>query len=120
MTVKITVELPDELARRARDAATLARRPFEDMLVDWIERAASESSVEALPDDQLLTLCGAEMDAKQQQELGTLLAAQREGKLSNVDRGQLDDLMKIYRRGLVRKAQALQVAVKRGLKSPLG
>lgn len=32
---------------------------------------------------------------------------------------RLDELMHLYRRGLVRKAQALKVAVERGLRPPL-
>jgi hypothetical protein len=35
------------------------------------------------------------------------------------EHGQLDSLMGIYRRGMVRKAQALKVAVDRGLQPPL-
>jgi ribosomal protein S9 len=48
-----------------------------------------------------------------------LLATQREGALTADERGQLDTLMEIYRRGMVRKAQALKVAVARGLQPPL-
>ena len=33
---------------------------------------------------------------------------------------RLDELMDIYRRGMVQKAQALKVAVDRGLQPPLG
>jgi hypothetical protein len=47
------------------------------------------------------------------------LARQREGVLTNAERGQLETLMGIYQRGMVRKAQALKVAVDRGLQSPL-
>jgi hypothetical protein len=47
------------------------------------------------------------------------LARQREGTLNDTERHQLDHLMDVYRRGMVRKAQALKVAVDRGLQQPL-
>ena len=119
MTVKVTVELPEEVAQRARAAAARAQRSFEELLVEWIDRAASESPVDSLPDEQVLTLCDAEMDPAQQAELGDLLAANRNGSLGDEDRRRLDALMQVYRRGLVRKAQALQTAVQRGLRPPL-
>ena len=89
------------------------------MLVELIERAAAEPSVDALADDAILALCDAQMEEAQQEELSDLLAASREGILAADRRGRLDELMNGYRRGLVRKAQALQVAVKRGLRPPL-
>lgn len=55
------------------------------------------------------------MDEGQQARLTDLLARQREGTLTTEERGQLDTLMGVYRRGMVRKAQALKVAVDRGL-----
>jgi hypothetical protein len=119
MTVKVTVELPEELANRARAVAARAQRPFEDLLIEWIDRAAAEPAVDALPDHELLALCAGEMESAQQQELSQLLAAQRDGPLPATERDRLEVLMRSYRRGLVRKAQALQVAVQRGLRPPL-
>ena len=75
--------------------------------------------VESLPDDQVLALCDTQMDAEQQEELGDLLTRNREGLLSSTERTRLDELMQTYRHGLVRKAQALKVAVERGLRPPL-
>jgi hypothetical protein len=120
MSEKVTVELPEELAQRARALASQARRGFEEVLVEWIDRAVAEPAVEFLPDDQVLALCDGRMDADQQEELSGLLARNREGHLAVGERDQLDALMGIYRRGLVRKAQAWKVAVARGLKPRLG
>jgi len=44
---------------------------------------------------------------------------QREDMLEQDDRDRLGALMNSYRRGMVRKAQALQIAVERGLRPPL-
>jgi hypothetical protein len=119
MGVKVTVELPEELARRAQAVAAQTSRRLEDVLVEWIDRAVTEPAVESLPDDQVLRLCDAQLERNQQEELSDLLARNREGVLPNAERARLDELMGIYRRGLVRKAQALKTAVARGLKPPL-
>ncbi len=76
----------------------------DDVPVDWLE------------DAQLLSLAQANLSQEQQERL----AEQREGELSDAQCRELDWLMLTYRRGLVRKAQALKLAVERGLHSPLG
>lgn len=119
MSVRVTVELPEELAQRARAAAAQARRPFEDVLVEWIDRAAADMPVDSLPDADVLALCDAEIDSSQQEELSQLLARNRESNLSNGDRARLESLMQIYRRSLIRKAQAWKTAVSRGLKNSI-
>jgi hypothetical protein len=48
-----------------------------------------------------------------------LQARHREGQLNDAEVRQLDELMQVYRRGLVSKARALKVAVERGLKPTL-
>jgi hypothetical protein len=115
----VTLEIPERVARRAREVAAHTHRRFEDVLVEWIGHAVDEPPVESLPDDKILALCDVQMDLEQQEELGDLLARNREGLLDKAGRTRLDELMHIYRRGMVRKAQALKVAVERGLRSPL-
>jgi hypothetical protein len=58
-----------------------------------------------------------QMEPEQQAALSNLLDRNREGELDNEEVNQLDELMQVYRRGLVRKAQALKVAVERGLRT---
>lgn len=115
----ITLELPDELALRVRDIAARTQRPLEDVLIEWIDHVAAEPPLESLSNEQILALCDQQMDVKQQEELSNLLARNREGLLKETELHHLDELMKIYRRGLVRKAQAIQIAVIRNLKQPL-
>ena len=115
----VTLELPEEVARRAREVAARTHRRPESVLLEWIGRVVAESPVESLPDDQVLALCDMQMDVGQQAELGDLLARNQEGLLSSAERVRLDELMQIYRRGLVRKSQAVKVAVERGLRPPL-
>jgi len=76
--------------------------------------------VSHLSDDEVLALCNLQMEPAEQVELSHLLSENREGTLDDRGRIRLDELMRAYRQGLVRKAQALQVAVQRGLRPPLG
>lgn len=119
MSEIVRLELPEQVALRAKEMATRTHRRLEDVLVEWLDRAAAEPPVESLPDEQVLALCDLQMDAGQQEELGDLLARNREGQIDEAERGRLEELMLVYRRGLVRKARALKVAVERGLRPPL-
>jgi hypothetical protein len=119
MSEIVTLELPDEVARSAREVAARTHRRLEDVLIEWLDRTSAELPVETLPDDQVLALCDMQMDTARQVELSDLLARNREGALADTERQRLDELMLVYRRGTVRKAQAFKVAVERGLHPPL-
>ena len=113
----ITLELPEATARSAKAIALRTRRRLEDVLVEWLDQAAAEAPVEYLADEEVLALCSLQLDSKLQGELSELLAQNREGLLNQQAQVRLDELMQFYRHGLVRKAQALKVAVERGLRS---
>lgn len=119
MSHRVTLELPLDLAEQAREVAAHSHRRLEEVLVEWLGRGASDQPLELLPDPRVLALCDLVMDPAQQAELSDLLARNREGSLDNRERERLEALMVIYRRGLVRKAQALKVAVDRGLRPAL-
>ena len=119
MSEVITLRIPDRLARDARAVASYTHRQMEDVLLEWMARAAANPPVDSLPDDQILLLCNLQMNPAQQSELSDLLVRNREAALTSTDQVRLDDLLNEYRHGLVRKAQALKVAVERGLQPPL-
>jgi len=120
MAEVITLELPDTLAQRAKAEASRTNRPLEAVLLEWLSRVeAAEPPVETLPDEQVLALSDAQMESQTNDELSDLLARNREGQLDEAAQQRLDELMHSYRVGLVRKAQALKVAVERGLRPPL-
>lgn len=119
MGTTLTLELPDDLARRARALATATNRRFEEAIVEWISRAVADPDVESATDDELLALCDLTLDDVRQETLTDLLGRLREGELSPADRLRLDDLMSVYRQGLVLKARAMAEAVSRGLKPRL-
>ena len=121
MSQTLTVELPDELALRARRVAAAANRRLEDAVIDWISQAVAEPEIEALPDDELLMRCDSALAADLQEELSGLLADAREDKLDKAELGRLDQIMALYRRAMVQKARAWREAVARGLRaSPTG
>jgi hypothetical protein len=77
------------------------------------------SQIEWLPDAEVLALANVQMDEADQTELNALLVAQREGVINPPARERLHVLLDNYRQGMLRKAQALQVAISRGLQPPL-
>lgn len=119
MTEIVTLELPEMLTRQVKEVAAVTHRSLEDLLIDWLERVLTDLPIESLPDAQVLAFCEMQMPPDQQELLHVLLTRNREGQLSKSEARTLDDLMQVYRHGLVRKARAWKVAVERGLKAPL-
>jgi hypothetical protein len=76
-------------------------------------------AVTNLPDEEVLALADSKMPLDLQEELSELLALQRESEIDEAGRKRLDELMEFYGRSMVRKAEALRVAVERGLIPPL-
>jgi hypothetical protein len=120
MSTRVTIDVPDELARRAAAVAAATNRRLEDVVSEWLGRAAGDLSVEAMGDVELMAACDATMPPDQEHELSALLADLREGELAPGGRARLDELMASYRRGLVLKARATRGAVARGLLPPIG
>ena len=104
MSKIVTLELPDHVVRSTQAVAARTHRRVEEVLVDWIDQAATEVPVDCLADEEILSLCDLQMADEDQNELNYLLARNREGRLDNTGHIRLDALMQLYRRGLVRKA----------------
>ena len=119
MSAQITIQVSDQVARHAAHVAAQTKRRIEEVLADWLERVITKTPVEELSDAEVFALTELQLTAEQQTILSDLLVCNREGTLDAQGRHQLDTLMHIYERGLLRKAQALRVAVQRGLHAPL-
>lgn len=115
MGKRITLDVSSASLRRAQAAAQRTGRTTEDVLAEWLEDYADNIPVELLPNDDVLWLCHQRLDARQEHELLRLLEQQKHNMLNNVDSARLDELLQIYRRVLIRKSRALQVASARGL-----
>jgi len=72
-----------------------------------------------LSDDSVLALADSQMEPDLDKRLSVLLGKQQESELLEVERRELAALMQAYQEGLLRKAQALAEAVRRGLMEPL-
>lgn len=119
MSQQITIEVSEQVLRHAAQVAARTSRRIEDILVTWLEQARSERPIEELPDEEVLALTELQLTPEQEEALSGLLERNREGSLSAEERRQLDELMRAYERGLLRKSQALKIAVERGLRAPL-
>jgi hypothetical protein len=127
MATEVTLSLPDTVYNQAARLAQLMNRDVSRVLAETIESAMSPlgsstvflTPVEELSDSEVLAAAHLRMDQAQGKRLGKLLDRQQAEKLTDAERGELAALMQIYHENLVRKAQALREAVRRGLVEPL-
>ena len=119
MSEQITIQVSDHVVSHAARIAAQSQRRIEEVLADWLESVITEMPVEALSNEEVLALTEVQLTPEQQATLSDLLAQNRENALDIEGRRQLDELMRVYEYGLLRKAQALRVAVQRGLHEPL-
>ena len=127
MSTQITLTLPDETYRRAAHLARLTGRTVADVLADTIDISlqplgtalVSSKPVSELSDEEVLSAADAQMEPVQDQRFSALLDRQQAGKLAGDERPELLALMQVYQEGLLRKAQVLNEAVRRGLRNPL-
>jgi hypothetical protein len=127
MATRVVVTLQDDVYRRVERLAQLTRRDVADLLADTITLSlpALDVSTEPVPavtalsDEEVLALTALQLPPAQDRRLSTLLQQQQAQDLSAPERTELFALMQLYEEGLLRKAQALREAVRRGLRAPL-
>jgi hypothetical protein len=127
MSARVEITLPDEVYHRAERLAHLINRDVADVLADTIAlslpllgpQAEIVRPVTELSDEDVLALTELQMEPSQDHRLSTLLDKQQAGELSAAEHPELLALMQLYQEGLLRKAQALGEAVRRGLREPL-
>ena len=119
MNQQITLTVSDNVLFSAKAVATRNKRRIEEVLSEWLEKVSSEVAVEKLSDSEVLALTELQMSPTQQKIMDEFQEKNGEGALTNDERRQFDALMEIYEDALLRKAQALRVAVERGLIAPL-
>jgi len=127
MATRVVVTLPDDVYRRVEQLAQLTNRDVADLLADTITLSLppldlstrSVQVVTSLSDEDVLALTELQMLPAQDRRLSALLQKQQAQALSDPERAELLALMQVYQEGLLRKAQALREAVRRGLRMPL-
>ena len=126
MGARVELTLPEEIYQRAERLAHLVNRNVTDILVDTLAlslpslsfRSESIKPVTELADEEILALTELQMEPEQDRRLSRLLKKQQAGLLSDAEGPELLALMQMYQEGLLRKAQALREAVRRGLRKP--
>lgn len=119
MSQTVILELPDDVIHHAQSIAEHSQQRIEDVLRAWIDQAAANVPLELLSNQQILALCDAQLSQPEQQMLSALLYQQREHTLDPNQKQQLQSLLQTYRHAMLRKAEALKVAVERGLRPAL-
>lgn len=127
MSTQVILNLPDRVYDQAARLAELMNQDVPRVLAETIESVLSPLGASAsglppvgqLPDEEVLAVADLRMNEAQGRELGRLLERQQAGKLREAERNELSALMQVYHECLVRKAQALGEAVRRGLREPV-
>ena len=119
MNQQITIQVSEQVWRRANILAEQNSRKPEDVLEEWLEETVAETRIEDLSDEEILALTESRFDDERQQKFSSLLKQNREEVLTNAEKRELDEMMRTYENGLLRKSKALRVAVERGLLAPL-
>lgn len=126
--MEVVLNLPDKTYGKAARLAQLMNRDVSQVLADVIEDGLSPlgasisvafKPVEELSDDEVLDVAELQMNEAQGNRLGRLLDRQQAGKLDEDERSELAALAQVYYECLVRKAQGIAEAVRRGLMEPL-
>ena len=127
MSKQVVVDLPDEIYRRAESLARLSRREVGEVLADAITLSLSSLDgarvdgrpMAGLSDREVTELAELQLPRAQDRRLSKLLDRQQGQGLIETERSELQALMQQYQHGLLRKAEALNEAVQRGLRIPL-
>lgn len=119
MNQQITLTVSDNVLFYAKAVAARNKRRIEEVLSDWLEKISSEIDVEKFSDSEVLALTELQMSPAQQKLMDEFQEKNGEGALTNDEKRQFDALMEIYEDALLKKSQALRVAVERGLIAPL-
>ena len=127
MSTQVTLTLSDELYEHARRWATITQRDLSEILTDALiimltpvyTTPKLEKPVSSLSDEDVLALSKVQMRPVQGRRLSKLLEKQREGVLTESEHPELLALMQVYQQLWVRQSEALDEAVRRGLRKPL-
>jgi hypothetical protein len=84
-----------------------------------LEKGLSGIDLDKLSDSEILTLTEIKISAEKQERLSDLLFKNRESVLNKNEQRELDLMIEISEINTLKKAEAFQIAVNRGLIKPL-
>ncbi len=119
MSEQITLQVSNNVLQHAAQIASRTEQSIENLLISTLESFYAEPPIESLSDQEVTALTTLKFTDEVQERFSDLLYENREGLITSERHEELDQLMKVYEGGKLRKAQALEEAVKRGLIPPL-
>lgn len=125
MSTQLTLDLPENLVARAQTIALRAGQSVNDLLAESIELSLKpwgtvlEGDIHQCGDEDVLKACDLDLSTEDDLRLTELLQRQQAQTLAVSEQSELASLMQVYQEGLVRKAEALREAVRRGLRGPV-
>jgi hypothetical protein len=124
--MQITVDLPERLYQHLQNLAEMSDRSVNEIIDSIMSLSLlplhipeTDVPIEELSDDIILQLAESRMNPVQSELMSDLLNKQQAAELSQTEKDLLSMLVYIYEQGSLLKAQALRVAVQRGLREPL-
>ena len=127
MSTQVTLMLPDDVYTSALRLARLTQREVTDVLSDLLTLAMPPLATDvetppplgSLSDANVLELTSLKLPRAQDLRLSALIERQQAGTLDEAERSELGALMQCYQEGILRMAQAMEEAVRRGLRGSL-
>ncbi|MGE0681578.1 MAG: hypothetical protein AB7P69_11865 [Candidatus Binatia bacterium] len=113
----VTLELPDEVYKRAQRVAQATRRPLEEVVIEWIRPPALVKlpELERLSDDELIQTARATLPPEHRHRLQELLAVQQQRSLSEDEQREAVALVEQEDFVTLCKAKALFLLKQRGV-----
>lgn len=119
MNQEVTLRVSDKLIKQAALYAVRKKRRIEEVLSDWLENVFQDKFADKMSDAEILALTKIQISSEEQARLSELLFKNRETGLGKEEQQELDLLVEISERNMLRKSEALRIAVERGLIKPL-
>lgn len=118
----ITLDLPDDVYERVRQAAEDSQRPVESVLLDTISllfgdeaiEQVSPENLEKLTDDQLWAIVHRPLAWPQDARLRELTALGKSGALSDDEQAEMEQLIGVVDRYVLLRSKALLLLKQRG------
>ncbi len=119
MNQEVTLKISDRIIQQARQTASKKDYRVEDVLTDWLESIFEEKFTDKMSDEEILSLTKIKISPKDQNRLSELLFKSRETGLDETEQRELDLMIEISEPNMLKKSEALRIAVERGLIEPL-
>ena len=119
MNQEITLQISDRIIQQATIAAAKKKHRIEEVLADWLESLFQEKFADKMSDEEILALTKMQISPAEQERLSELLFKNREVGLKKKEQRELDLMIEISERNMLKKSEAFRIAVERGLVKPL-